>query len=504
MVALILMTALMHSTDTLTVDVSAAGVRPYEFSYDAVTDESKKRRKPASGILRSEDLELQHSERVKLLSATRDLRRNFSIVAWMLRQHATYVSSYRYQSRTGEADLDRHIERVIAKHSRADRFDVQRRFSLQKYLRLSELLRTVDGDVLWVKLASGHIQGIEGDRIRNPGGHSTYEQADDRSDWYHGVHVNDYGRPMEYAVHRRVRGGQTFVHERNIPWYHAIHHGYFDRIDQVRGVSPLSSAYASLRDVYENYSLALLRSKIEQLFALVFTREGDDAAGEISGGDDEDGNEDKSKYTIDFGAGPVVLDMDPGDDAKFLNSNNPSSQFQAFNEAVLILCLRSLDLPYSFLREDFSNFFGSRGAWLLYDRACEDKRADNHSLLTKWTRWKYRQLIAAGEIKLPRIDGRRLTVDDEPWEWTPRKMPWWKPSEEIKGNLLAIGAGLSSPQKVCQENDQGDWYENIDQIAKAAKYAQDNGVKLSFDPGPDTPGQPGPDETKGSKDEDSD
>lgn len=485
---------LQHSANTLTVDVSAAGVRPSQFSYDAVDHDSKKRRRPASGILRSEDLELDHSKRIKLLSATRDLRRNFAIAAWMIRRHLDFVSAFRFQSTTGDHPTDQAIERVVKRHMRPYRADVQRRFSLKKLVRLSELLRVVDGDLVWLKLKSGHVQGIEGDRIRNFGGWGTRF-----ANWYHGVRVSPEGRALEYAIHKRVGGGQVFEFERNVPWYNLIHHGYFDRFDQVRGISPLASAYNSLQDVYENYTYALVRSKVEQLFAMVFYRDADESGGDLSGGTGSDGNEDKSGYDVDFGRGPAVLDLDPGDRAEFLASNNPSAQFQAFNEAVLIVALKALDLPFSFFREDFTNFFGSRGAWLLYDRACEDKRDDNLWLLTQWTRWKYRQLIASGELELPRINGRRMSVDDEPWEWIPRKMPWWKPSEEIKGNLMGIGAGLTTPQRVCQENDQGDFYENVDEIAKAQAYAASRGVVLKFDPGKSDPGRPGPDESKGDE-----
>jgi hypothetical protein len=41
------------------------------------------------------------TERRKLISAGRDIHRNFSLAAWMLRKHLDYVSSFTFQCRSG-------------------------------------------------------------------------------------------------------------------------------------------------------------------------------------------------------------------------------------------------------------------------------------------------------------------------------------------------------------------------------------------------------------------
>jgi len=474
----------------------ASGNGKTRFSYEAV-DDSKKRRKPGQAVTQSEDVVLGQTNRRKLIGSVRDLRRNFSVVAWMIRRHLDYVASFRFQSRTGVDKIDRAIERVMAREMRADRVDVRGLFDLRKTIRMTEMARTLDGDILHLLLSGrwrGLIQGVEGDRLRNPSG------LKDKTDWFNGVRVDHWGRPLEFSIHKRVKGGSTLQFEKTVAAKHCIHHGYFDRYDQVRGVSPLATAYANLQDVHEGISYARLKAKVSQFFALVFMRDADEAGGDLDGGKTTDENgeeeEDKSGYDVDFGkGGQLVLDLNEGDKADFLESKQPSSEFSSFMEICLLLALKALDLPYSFLREDFTNFFGSRGAWLLYDRSCDDKREDNRGWLDQWTAFKYRLLIADGRLSLPKVQGRQLTVDDQPWEWVPRKMPWWKPVEEIKGNLLGIGGGLTTPQRVCRENDQGDWYENVDEIAKALQYAGDKGVPVSFDPGANPPGRPGKDES---------
>ena len=61
------------------------------------------------------------------------------------------------------------------------------------------------------------------------------------------------------------------------------HHGFFDRFDQLRGISPLAPAVNTLRDCYEGYDYALAKMKVAQLFALAFYRQQADFEGETKG-----------------------------------------------------------------------------------------------------------------------------------------------------------------------------------------------------------------------------
>jgi len=103
------------------------------------------------------------------------------------------------------------------------------------------------------------------------------------------------------------------------------HFGYFDRFDQVRGVSPMAAGVNTLRDTYEGFDYALAKMKVSQLFGLAFFREKSDPVDQPSPSDD-----DGAGYEVDFGRGPVLLDLDPGDRAEFLESKSPATEFQQF------------------------------------------------------------------------------------------------------------------------------------------------------------------------------
>jgi len=466
-------------------DVTPAGVAELSdqgaapAAYDALNP--KGRRKAPSGATQHEDRHLGPDQRRRLIGGMRDLRRNSSLLDWMVRQHLNYVCEHRFQSRTGDDGLDDEIEAVMAEEFAADRLDERTLCDLSEYVQINEAMAVLDGDcgTLFIDADGGRIQGIEADRVRDPSGGLAYPGLYSRlrdEHWYNGVRTTESGRPLEYAVHRRVGGWSSLELERLVPAKNFHLHAYRTRYDQQRGVSPVATAYNQLRDVYEAEEYAMVRSKVASLFAMAITRNAAQSAGTVTFETDENGNPIRSSYQVDLGRGPVLLDMEPGDDAKFLDSDNPGGNLQDFWRFVTLVALKSLDLPYGLFDESEANFFGNKTAWLSYDRSCDTKRRRVRRLLDRITAFKYAQQIRAKRLTLP----SQMDLARKPWEWVPRGMPWWRPLEEVTANLKAIGGALTTPQRVCIEADQGDFYENVDQIAKAIEYAKSRDVPLSW------------------------
>jgi capsid protein len=446
--------------------------------YDAV--EERGRRESPAIRTQSEDRILLPTMRQKLDATAQDLHRNFAVAQWMIRRHLDYVSTFTFHSRSDNDEFDEQLNGLMAVWAQRQECDAAGRHRFDKIVRLAELQAVLRGDVGLMKLANGQTQGIEGDRIRNPLGTPYADPT-----WIHGVKVDAAGKALNYAIHRRLPYG-SYELERQVPAANLILHGYFDRFDQIRGISPIVTALNPLRDTYEACDLALAKSKVEQLFALAFYRNATESGGELTEETETtaDGSTTTSstapKYQVNFGKGPVLLDLDPGDRAEFLQSSSPSANFQAFTQLVLMIAMKALDLPFGFFDEAHTNFYSSRGAWLIYERACQDKRDALIEVLTELTRWRVKLWVLDGALKLP----KGMTVDTVPFEWVPGGMPFWDPSKEMRGNLQAISAGLDNPQRITKESGLGDFYDNCRQIAKAQKFARDLGLTLSFDAGP--------------------
>jgi lambda family phage portal protein len=435
--------------------------------YDAVA--AKNRRQAPTGILKSEDGENNPTERRKLLSAGRDINRNFALAAWMIRRHLDYVSTFNFQAKTGDPSLDDQLERLVRWWSNPYNCDVTGRFSLQKMIRMAEMRRVIDGDVFLLKLRDGTLQAIEGDRVRTPDG--GLPDNLNKSQLTHGVRTAEDGTPEAYCICRRSRTsdagntGSAFEFERLVAARNIYHFAYYDRFDQVRGISPLAPAFNTLRDVYEGFDYALAKLKVSQLFGLVFYREKDDAVGEVATSDDGTG------YEVDFGKGPALLDLEPGDKAEFLESKTPSAEFQSFTQSMISVALKALDIPYSFYAENFTNYSGARQALLQYELSAKIKRHDLIQMLDHLTNWRINLWIQDGV--LPDAGYR--------WDWVPQGISWIDPLKEVNANIAAIQAGLTTRTRVLRQQGE-DFYDTADEMADEVAYLVQKKLPVQLPP----------------------
>lgn len=451
------------------INTLAAGcteIQVSSFGYDAAENPHGRRKSTATRVT-SEDAVLDKTKRTKTIASARDMVRNFAIAAWAVRKHLDYVTQFTFQCRTKNKEFNREMEKRVGQWSSRFSFDVCNRHGLPRFIRLMEARAVTDHDVGIIRLDSGQCQAIESDRIQNPSKIPKGER------WTQGVRTNAQGAALEYGVRNRGTGGKGYDEGRRVPAQNMWLHGYFDHFDQYRGISPLVASINSMRDVYEGIDFGLAKLKVEQMFALAFYREAKTAVGPL----DPDADVDEvGGYEVKLDGSSMVLDLDPGDRAEFMKSDAPGGNTTTFLQAVIAIALKSLDIPFSFYDESFTNFFGSRAAWLHYERSCKDKRARIDEFLQWWVRWRMKLEIISGKLRLP----AGLNLADPFWEWVPDGMPWWDPVKEINGDNMAIKGGFTTPQKVVKQRGGGDFYDNIDQIAEAIKYAQDKGVGLDY------------------------
>ena len=463
-------------TQLVTQFATCAGYEPIECDPGALGYAAAEpgRRRMVTPTTKSEDQILDIAKRRIVIEDARDLRRNYALAAWAIRRHLDYVSTFAFQCKTKDKGLNRDIEQFIESVGTARRWDVTRRHSLRRMTRLAESHAVVDGDVGWHLLREGRVQGIEGERIRTPV--SIPDGMNVRAgDLVHGVKLNKAGAAAAYAVNRRSKhGGWEF--ERMVPEQHLLLHGYFERYDKVRGISPLTSALNSFRDTYEAFDYALAKAKVSQLFGLAFKRDGNEQLGDLEGlgaggyvseDDEEEETEgtDEPRYKVDISQGSPVIDLDPGDSVEVLESKNPSTEFQNFMTMIIMASLKSLDIPYCFYDEDHTTYSGSRQAWLQYEHSAVDKRLNLQEFLQLVVRWRLAVGVLAGDLVL----SRKATVAELPLRFIPLGVPWIDPLKEVMADLRAVEGGLTSRQRICYRGGR-DWFEVADELVEEEKY----------------------------------
>jgi lambda family phage portal protein len=445
---------------------------PTNKAYDAIG--SNKRRRKVAIDTRTEDKMLLPLDREQLISNSRSLRRNSAIAAFAIRKHLDYVATFNFQCRSGIPEFDREVENLMAWWSRPFNCDVTGRFSLLEIIRMLEGLATTDGDAFIYKLADGHVQLIEGDRIKTPTNLGDFTNADIKvEDFTHGVKLSPAGRPLQYAICERTGGFNTngynqFKLQEIADARNLLMRAYRDRYDQFRGISPMSSAMNTLFDLYEAQEYALAKMKLAQLFALKFKHAVPATDAGTDNGDD---------YTFSFGEGPQVIELEGEDDADFLESATPSVEFQSFMQTGIQVALKSLDIPFSFFDESHTNYSGARQALIQYQQSAESKRESLRRILDALTVWRLQLFIQDGYLTLP---PEIQTLDDITFEWIGTGIPWIDPLKEVTANSLAVKSGFTSRQRICKESGE-DFFTIADEIGTENEYLKSKGLSTDIE-----------------------
>jgi len=420
----------------------------------------KNRRRSARRTLANEDRLLTDRRREAIASNAMDVWRNMGLLAWAIRRTLDYCCLWDFQPRTKDPGLNDALKQLMARDDEPEQIDYYGRMDWDDMRRVAEVQKILSNDCFFVKLAEGTLQLIEGAYCQNP---RDLDRRDQKQ-WISGAKLNASGRVVAWNF--RQEDPLTGIRkDRDVRAGNVWQHCQFEaRPNQIRPQSPLVAALNEFRDVDETFDHMRAKVKLDQLFGIAFTRKED---AEAFDDPDEDETEQKTAdKTIDFGNGPAVFDLDDYEDVKSIESGNPATNAQDFLKLCIQVALKALDLPYNFFDEAYTNFFGSRAAWILFERACYARRKTQlrlHKKKTLWRLWRWVLPVdmgGTGELILP----ASMRIEDIQYRWVPRGIPWWKPQEELDTALRAWAAGLKSGQDICDEYGFGDYLDNVREI----------------------------------------
>ena len=441
----------------------------HQFTYEAV--QSKGRRQAPRARTNPEWVQLPKSSRRRMVATARDANRNMALLAWCIRKHLDYVSSFAPHVKTGDDRLDAEIESLLRWHADKRRFDAGQRHSREEAMRIFETLKVLDGDAFFLKTDIGALQGIEGDRITLP---------TDLPEEYRGLVdceglvLNEYGAAEAYCITKRYAdneqrtASQTTTgcyYDQIAPADSVITSGYYSRWDQARGVSPLSTALNAYQDLHEANEWTLLKIKLHALFGVAITRQSADPDGfpttQYDTNDtDKDGAETSDpEYTFDLSRGVQLFDMDPGDDINTIESKTPSAEYISFTETLTRLVLLALDLPYTFFDSRSSSFSARIADSNEYELSAEAKRQQNATVLQQYSDWKIAQWAQNPDMLGRAIERSGLSLGrvQRSVSWIPKGMPWLDKLKQVKGDELAVAMGTDSIPRICKRRHNADW-----------------------------------------------
>ena len=339
-------------------------------------------------------------------------------------------------------------------------------------MTILESHRAIDGDVGVLKRADGRIQLIESDRIATP----TDFGAD--PSWVNGVKLDADGAAIAYSICRRKEYG-GFEFERVVDARNFDLPAYLTRADQIRGVSLFAPAVEMVSYLYDGLSYALAKLKLEQILGLKTTlSDGESIVASYDEQTTDDADSISRKAAETFGSDVMHLALKVGEDAQFMESSNPSQNFQSFCESIIRMIFAALDVPFSFYDGSKTNFYGSEGEFEQYLDSVEKKQAPTIATLNGWIfDWLLPNWIIDGLIDLP----TGWTIDDLRGDvgWRGSGAPSWRLFRNVKEVQAGISAGLVSPLRVADSYGE-DMLRNIDELAQIRRYSASQDVFVPY------------------------
>jgi len=485
-------------TRRLKTSVEIASSRK-SFGYGAIESNSK-RRKPVTKTA-SEVHVLTGPKRQTASATAREDRRNFTVLAWMVRRHLDNVSRFtphfRITSDTKEVkEVNRIVKLLLDFHSRPRKFDALGKHGRDEWMRMFEACKVLSGDAAGLKVNGGKLQGIEGDRLGLPGiGVADIPGKPSEE----GIIYNSDGTRKAWVLCKRSgQRGEQLEYERVVNDSDLIFDAYWpERFDAARGVSPLLTALAECADVKETREWLVLKAKAAALFGIAFIRKNSD---EISPFGTQIVSETAADAPVTEATsyaqkmtdavnsrGIINLDLDPGDDVKPIESNTPNPSVVEFTRELIRSVLLALDIPFTFydsLTASFSARIADRNE---YEESCEWKRDKNVGVLDQiyggwlFKMWAEADLFGFGKA----LKNAALTHEEvgAALRWVPAGRPWLDRTNEMSGHILALSAGVTSVPRICSAYGE-DAYE----IAEEQKeYLDKCGIPILYAQGGQVP-----------------
>ena len=493
------------------------------FGYQAVQDKGR-RQAPKSRVYHESEV-LTKRKRLKLQATEQDQNRNQSLVAWMVRKHLDYVSKFHISFRTGKKNTDALVNRIFKWHGAPRNLDYLGRFGRDEMFRLYELEKVLCGDAGLLKLPDIKLQAVESDLIAKG------------TDVPEGVNVNDSGlvvdktgRVLQYAICNRGANGAACTFDHLEPAGNLIFDGYWNRFSsQFRGVSPLSTAINMVQDIHESFEFNLVKAKMHALFGVAIMRKAQDEGnigtasgaknvtawvaeahawaaddyctylGKLYACESAHSTTSESAFATDLAAGYWtldttdtgldlnprtinMLDLNPGEEPKILESATPSSQFVEGSYLFIQIAMLALDIPVTSFDSRRSSFSARIADLNEYEVSSDAKRTKNRYVRKDYSDWVLATIWndSASPWQLRKIaTDDKLTLRDvqEALEWIASGSPWLDKYRQAMGDELAINMMLDNSIDAARRRG-GNVFENIDKQAIVIKYAAEKGVPI--------------------------
>lgn len=299
-----------------------------------------------------------------------------------------------------------------------------------------------------------------------------------KNEWRNGVEVNEWGRPVRYAILTRHPGDTWFQGSPDpnrkhifLPADDVIHLFMPDRPGQNRGVPWFHSVMADAHQLQGYEEAAVIRARAgASIMGFITNNEGELIADDVE----------NNQRISEFEPGTFKY-LSPGETVNVPSIDSPDQQFEMFVKNKVRRFASGFGCSYETLSRDFSdtNYSSSRLS-LLEDR--EHWRVVQKYLVDTFHMRVYREwlnlAVLSGELQFADYELRPERYDRP--RWMSRGWSWVDPLKEVRAYREAEQAGYMTKAQIIAYSG-GDYDDNINELAREQELAADAGVKLDKD-----------------------
>lgn len=375
------------------------------------------------------------------------------------------------------------IESKWAKWCRPENCDVTGRnsFHQQEWLAAGALPESGEAIFRIVRQRFGSskvplaLQQLESDLLDEEYNGATLSPA---NEWRNGVEVNEWGRPVRYAILTRHPGDYWFQqpgapNEKHIflPARDIIHLFLPERPGQNRGVPWFHPVMADVHQLQGYEEAAVIRARAgASVMGFITNQEGELHPDAIE----------NNQRISEFEPGMWKY-LNPGEDVRVPDIDSPDDQFDVFVKNKVRRFAAGFGCSYETLSRDFSETsYSSARTATLEDR--DHWRVIQAYLIENFHMRVFREWLSlavlAGELPFPDYELRPERYDTP--LWLPRGWDWVDPLKEVRAYREAEQAGYVTKTEIVARNG-GDFADNIAAIQNENDLLSEASVTLDRD-----------------------
>ena len=404
----------------------------------------------------------------------RDLERNSDIANSVLNAIERNVigAGFVLRAKTPDAELNKSIEKLWKRWSKARNCDVTGTQSFMEMMRMAIVRKKVDGGILIKKCYTDggmmrfKLQTIEVDEIDST---ATGQHGDNKI--VSGIEYNKYNKIVGYWIKQYDVDGWQINKSQYVPAKDMIFLFTKRRPSQIREMSDLTHVISRVRDANEYMTAISVKERITACLAVFIKKALPVNTGRINTNSSGD-------YAGKRLSPGMIQELNPGDDVQVVNPSGQATDSAGMIQLHQRMIGAGLGLSYETTSRDMShsNYSSARQG------AIEDEltyKKDKEKLIETVFDEVYETfLIQAwleGLLNIPDFWERKMDYMEHEWVGIPK--PWVDPIKEANANKTAVSSGVKTYQQICAEQGY-DWKRNIDEIAEAAAYATEKGISL--------------------------